>query len=58
MFLDMKEKPSPRISDNNWICDVAFYTGMAQGLNEQNNKLQSKEIIHQRNVFWNKITSE
>jgi hypothetical protein len=47
----MKEKQSPEFSDNNWMCDFAFYTGIAQGLNEQNDKLQGKKITHQRNVF-------
>jgi hypothetical protein len=47
----MKEKPSPQLSDNKWMCDFGIYIGIAQGLNGQNNKLQSKKITHQRNAF-------
>jgi hypothetical protein len=47
----MKEQPSPQLSDNDWMYDFAFYTGIAQDLNEQNNKLEDKKITHQLNVF-------
>jgi hypothetical protein len=47
----MNEKPSPQLSDNNWMCDFGFYIGIAQGLSEQNNKLQGKKKTHQRNAF-------
>jgi hypothetical protein len=50
-FLDMKEQPSPQLSDNDWMCDFAFYTGIAQDLNEQNNRLEGKKITDQPNIF-------
>jgi hypothetical protein len=43
----MKGKSSPQLSDNDWMCDFAFYSGVAQDLNKLSNKLQGKKITCQ-----------
>jgi len=40
IFLGMKGKPMPELSDPRWVCDLGFLTDVTQYLNELNVRMQ------------------
>lgn len=47
VFMEMKEKPIPELSNANWLLDLAFLVDITNHLNDLNTKLQGQDqLIH------------
>lgn len=45
LFMEIKEKPVPELSNKEWLCDLSFLVDITTHLNELNTKLQTENQI-------------